>query len=117
MKRTKEQKDYKVGILINKSSASASEVLAAALKYSYGATLIGTTTYGKGLVQQTSNINDKSMIKYTTAKWLTPAGDCIDGVGLAPDINVELTLEEGEILTDENDIQLERAIENITQVN
>ncbi|MDD4187269.1 MAG: S41 family peptidase [Bacilli bacterium] len=114
---TKEQKDYKVGILINKSSASASEVLAAALKYSYGATLIGTTTYGKGLVQQTSNINDKSMIKYTTAKWLTPAGDCIDGVGLAPDINVELTLEEGEILTDENDIQLERAIENITQVN
>lgn len=114
---TKEHKDYKVAILINKSSASASEVLAAALKYSYGATLIGTTTYGKGTVQQTSNINDNSMIKYTTAKWLTPAGDCIDGVGIAPDINVELTLEEGEILTDANDTQLESAITNITKVN
>ncbi|MDD2208116.1 MAG: S41 family peptidase [Bacilli bacterium] len=114
---TKEHKDYKVAILINKSSASASEVLAAALKYSYGATLIGTTTYGKGTVQQTSNINDNSMIKYTTAKWLTPAGDCIDGVGIAPDIKVELTLEEGEILTDANDTQLESAITNITKVN
>lgn len=114
---TKEHKDYKVVVLINKSSASASEVLAAALKYSYGATLIGTTTYGKGTVQQTSNINDDSMIKYTTAKWLTPAGDCIDGVGIAPDINVELTLEEGVILTDANDTQLESAIINITQVN
>lgn len=112
---TKEHKDYKVAILINKSSASASEVLAAALKHSYGATLIGTTTYGKGTVQQTSNINDDSMIKYTTAKWLTPAGDCIDGVGIAPDINVELTLEEGEILTDANDTQLERAINEITK--
>ena len=112
---TKEHKDYKVAILINKSSASASEVLAAALKYSYGATLIGTTTYGKGTVQQTSNINDDSMIKYTTAKWLTPAGDCIDGVGIAPDINVELTLEEGVILTDANDTQLERAINEITK--
>ena len=112
---TKEHKDYKVAILINKSSASASEVLAAALKHSYGATLIGTTTYGKGTVQQTSNINDNSMIKYTTAKWLTPAGDCIDGVGIAPDIKVELTLEEGVILTDANDTQLERAINEITK--
>lgn len=112
---TKEHKDYKVVVLINKSSASASEVLAAALKYSYGATLIGTTTYGKGTVQQTSNINDDSMIKYTTAKWLTPAGDCIDGVGIVPDINVELTLEEGEILTDANDTQLESALNEITK--
>lgn len=110
---TEEKKDYKVVVLMNKNTASASEILAAALKYSYGATLIGTTSYGKGTVQQTSNINDNSMMKYTTAKWLTPKGDCIDEVGLKPDINIELNLAEGEILIYDNDTQLHTAINEL----
>lgn len=112
---TNEKKDYKVSVLINKNTASASEVLAAALKYSYGASLIGVTSYGKGVVQQTSNITDKSMIKYTTAKWLTPNGDCIDGKGLIPDINIELNIPENESITNENDNQLQTAIFEITK--
>ena len=112
---TAEKRDYKVGVLINKNSASASEVLASALKYSYGASLIGVTSYGKGTVQQTSEVSDKSMIKYTTAKWLTPNGNCIDGIGLNPDVNVELNLEENVVLTNENDNQLQTAILEITK--
>lgn len=112
---TKESKDYKVVILINKNSASASEVLAAALKYSYGAKLVGVTSYGKGTVQQTSEVSDKTMIKYTTAKWLTPMGNCIDGIGLTPDTTVELSIEENATYSYEIDNQLQTAIQEITK--
>lgn len=112
---TDEHRNYKVVVLTNKNAASASEVLAGALKHSYGATLIGTTTYGKGTVQQTSNITNNSMIKYTTAKWLLPNGQNIDGIGIAPDITVELNLAEGEILTNENDLQLQTAITELSK--
>ncbi len=112
---TDEHRNYKVVVLTNKNAASASEVLAGALKHSYGATLIGTTTYGKGTVQQTSNITNNSMIKYTTAKWLMPNGQNIDGIGIAPDITVELNLAEGEILTNENDLQLQTAITELSK--
>lgn len=110
---TEEQRSYKVGILINSGSASASEVLAAALKYSYGASLIGTKSYGKGKVQQTSNLSDGAMIKYTTARWLTPEGNCIDGVGLTPDVEKELpeSTEEGQVV---EDTQLNTAVEYLS---
>lgn len=110
---TEEQRSYKVGILINGSSASASEVLASALKYSYGASLIGTKSYGKGKVQQTSNLSDGAMIKYTTARWLTPEGNCIDGVGLTPDVEKELpeSTEEGQVV---EDTQLNAAVEYLS---
>lgn len=85
---TDEKRDYKIVILMNDSSASASEILIAALKESYGAITVGTKTYGKGKVQQTHTLDDGSMIKYTTAKWLTPNGTCIDGEGLTPDYYV-----------------------------
>lgn len=75
---TKEKRDYKVIVLINGGSASASEVLAAALKESYGATLLGTKSYGKGTVQDTSELESGGMIKYTTAYWLTPKGVTIN---------------------------------------
>lgn len=110
---TDEKRDYKVYILVNKSSASASEILAAALKYSYGAKLVGTTTYGKGKVQKTSKLNDGTMYKYTSAKWLTPNGDCIDGIGLSPDLNVELSEEYANNMTKENDNQLQMALYEI----
>lgn len=82
---TDEQKNYKVIILFNENSASASEVLIAALKDNDKAITVGTRSYGKGKVQQTHTLENGSMIKYTSAKWLTPNGICIDGVGIIPD--------------------------------
>ena len=87
---TDEYKEYKVVVLVNKQTASAAEILAAALKQSYGATLVGTQTYGKGKVQQISSLKNGETVKYTTAKWLTPSGVCIDGVGLSVDYNLDL---------------------------
>ena len=105
---TDEKRDYKIVVLINGSTASASEVLASALKESYGATLIGSSTFGKGKVQQTKTLKDGSMVKYTTAKWYTPSDECIDEVGLFPDYAVKLEEdEEGNYI----DTQLNKAIE------
>ena len=104
---TEESRNYKVFVLVNESSASASEILAAALKDSYGALLVGTTTYGKGKVQKTNKMADGTMYKYTSAKWLTPKGECIDGVGLKPDIEIS----NGDELL--KDLVLEKAIEEI----
>lgn len=104
---TEESRNYKVFVLVNESSASASEILAAALQDSYGAILVGTTTYGKGKVQKTNKMNDGTMYKYTSAKWLTPKGECIDGVGLKPDIEIS---NGNELL---KDLVLEKAIEEI----
>lgn len=104
---TEESRNYKVFVLVNEGSASASEILAAALQDSYGAILVGTTTYGKGKVQKTNKMNDGTMYKYTSAKWLTPNGECIDGVGLKPDIEIS---NGNELL---KDLVLEKAIEEI----
>ena len=104
---TEESRNYKVFVLVNEGSASASEILAAALQDSYGALLVGTTTYGKGKVQKTNKMNDGTMYKYTSAKWLTPKGECIDGVGLKPDIEIS----NGDELL--KDLVLEKAIEEI----
>lgn len=94
---TDESRTYNIWILINGNTASASEILAAALRDSYGAKLVGTTSYGKGKVQKTSMLSDGTMYKYTSAKWLTPNGECIDEVGLVPDIVVDIS---GDGLTD-----------------
>lgn len=88
--KTKSSFDKKIIVLINERTASASEVLAGALKDSYNATLLGTNSYGKGKVQQTKEFNNGSMVKYTSSKWYTPSGICIDGKGLTPNIIVEL---------------------------
>lgn len=112
---TDEYKDYPIVIILNEKSASASEILAAALKDSYGATLVGTKSYGKGKVQQTYTLNGGSMAKYTSAKWLRPNGECIDGIGLKPDYEVVQTVtrdENGNIIQEE-DTQLSKAIEII----
>ena len=103
--KTDEHRDYPIVVLINGGSASAAEILAAALKDSYGATLVGAKTYGKGKVQQVVSLNSGDSVKYTSAKWLTPLGICIDGVGISPDYNVEFSL------VSEIDSQLEKAIE------
>ncbi len=102
---TEEHKTYKVILLQNKESASASEVLLAALK-EYGAVSVGTTSYGKGKVQQTYSLEDGSMVKYTSAKWLTPKKECIDGIGLIPDYVIEQ-----DNTNPNEDLQLEKALE------
>ncbi|WP_138496138.1 S41 family peptidase [Paenibacillus pinistramenti] len=83
-------KSYPIVVLTNKGSASASEILAGALKESAGATLIGETTYGKGTVQQSyeNEFGDGSLLKITMAKWLTPNGEWIHKKGINPDIAV-----------------------------
>ena len=112
--KTQTSRDYPIVILINEKSASSSEILAAALKDSYGAVLVGEKSYGKGKVQQTIKLDDGSMAKYTSAKWLRPTGECIDEIGLTPDYEVSLTYE-----TNEDgqqtviDTQLNKAIEVI----
>ena len=112
---TDAHKTYPIVILLNENSASASEILAAALKdsYGYGVTFVGTTSYGKGLVQQTYDLSDGSMAKYTSARWLRPNGNCINGVGLKPDYEVAK-----EDIRDEAgypiDNQLQKAIEVIS---
>ncbi len=109
---TKASRTYPVVVLINSSSASASEILAASFKDSYvDATLIGEKTYGKGTVQTAYSLSDGSSLKYTTEKWLTPKGKWIDGKGVSPDKNVLLTDEYLLNPTTENDLQLQSALE------
>ena len=87
--KTNDKRDYKIVILTNSATASASEILTAALKESYGAIIVGTTTYGKGTVQETSTLESGGMVKYTTAYWLTPDGNKINGIGIKPDFEID----------------------------
>lgn len=112
---TKEKRNYEVVVLINGGSASASEILASAIKESYGGEVLGTNSYGKGTVQQTKKLLDGSMIKYTTQKWLTPEGNFINEVGVTPTKIVELQEEYYDEPTKENDNQLQEAINLIIE--
>ncbi len=82
--------DMPIAVLINGNSASASEVLSGALKDHNKAVLIGTKTFGKGLVQSVKVLEDGSGIKYTSARYFTPSGTCIHGIGIEPNIEVPL---------------------------
>jgi carboxyl-terminal processing protease len=103
-------KDAKIVILINKGSASASEIVAGALHDNKGVKLIGEKTFGKGSVQQVEELRFKTSLKITVAKWLTPKGRSISDEGIEPDIKVEKTEEDAK---NDKDPQLERAIEVI----
>jgi len=106
-------KDYPIVILVNKGSASASEILAGALRDHRGIKLVGEKTFGKGSVQELANLSDRSSIKITVAKWLTPNGISIQDNGLIPDIEVDMTQE---IFDKEGDLQLNRAIEVVKEL-
>ena len=109
---TSEKRNYKVAVLTNIGSASASEILAGAFKESYNnAVLVGTRTYGKGTVQKAYKLVTGSSIKYTAEKWLTPKGNWIDRKGIEPTNKVELTDEYKNNPKEENDSQLQKAIE------
>ena len=87
-------KNIPVAILTNESTASASEILAGALKDQYGATLVGKTTYGKGVIQTLYSLQDGSGIKITTDEYYTPNHNQINKKGLTPDYEVDLTVGE-----------------------
>ncbi len=102
--------DFPVIVLINEGSASASEILAGALRDLRDTKLVGEKSFGKGSVQRLKSLQDGSSLKVTVAKWLTPSGGSIHKVGIEPDIKVERTLEDFE---NERDPQLDRAIEEL----
>jgi len=102
-----------MAVLINGSSASASEIVAGALRDNELATLIGTTTFGKGLVQSLYPLRDGSALSITEQGYLTSGGHNINGAGISPDIVVEVTPEEEELIylgEAEYDAQLEEAL-------
>jgi len=106
-----------IAVLVNESSASASEVLSGALKDHNKATLVGTKTFGKGLVQAVVALDDGSGLKVTIARYFTPSGVCIQDVGIEPHIKVELPEKYRNVpvsqIPREDDNQLQKAIEVI----
>lgn len=106
--------DVPLVVLVNGGTASASEILSGAVRDFKAGTLIGTKTFGKGLVQTILPLEDGSGLKVTTAKYYTPSGECIQGTGIKPDIVIEIP--DSVIVSDlkhEDDIQLQKAIEVI----
>ena len=87
-------KDMKTVVLVNGSSASASEIVAGALQDYDKATIVGETTYGKGVVQSLYDLSNGGVLKVTTAEWFTPKDRSINGEGIKPDIEVERTYED-----------------------
>ncbi len=108
-----------ITVLTNGNSASASEILAGAIKDFKKGTLIGTKTFGKGLVQTTYSFKDGTGLKVTIARYYTPSGVCIQGQGIKPDIEINLPekYKDTDVATipKEDDLQLQKAIEVINQ--
>lgn len=99
--------DMKTIVLVNGSTASASEIVAGALKDYGKATIIGETTYGKGVVQQLVNLSNGTLLKVTTAHWYTPNGNTINGTGITPDIEIVRTYDD---INKNRDPQLDKAL-------
>lgn len=99
-------------VLINEGSASASEILAGALRDNQGIQLIGKKSFGKGSVQEFINLPGGTSVKITVAKWMTPKGDNIMEKGISPDIEIDLTAED---IKNDRDPQLDKALELIKE--
>lgn len=99
---------FPVAVLINGGSASASEILAGALRDNKKATIVGEQSFGKGVVQQILPLGNGSSVKLTIARWLLPNGESLDNGGLKPDVEIKLTEED---FNAERDPQLDKAIE------
>ena len=100
-------------VLINKGSASASEILSGALKDNHRATIVGEQSFGKGLVQEINRLPDEAGMNITIQRYLTPSGQDINKKGITPDVMVELTEEH---VKNKNDVQLKKAIEILGQI-
>lgn len=105
--------DMPMVVLVNEGSASASEIVAGALKDHGRAKLVGKKTFGKGSVQDFQELSDGSTLKVTVAKWLTPNGTTIDGQGIAPDFEVELSTDD---INASQDPQADKAVEVLQEV-
>lgn len=113
----KNELNMPLAVLVNGSSASASEIFAGAVKdYGIG-TIVGTTTYGKGVVQTIQPLGDGSAVKITIAKYFTPKGNDINKKGITPDVEAELSEDSTDWteLTHEEDTQLQAALKEIRQ--
>ena len=109
--------DKPLVLLVNGNSASASEIFAGAIKdYGIG-TLVGTQTFGKGIVQKIYPLSDGTAVKLTVSKYYTPNGNNIHGIGIAPDVEVELdpAVANEVVIPEEKDNQLQKAIEILTE--
>lgn len=107
VKRVGVATDIPLVVLVNGSSASASEIVAGAIHYNGRGVLVGTQTLGKGSVQNTHTLEDGSGLRVTVARWYPPDGETLDGEGIMPDIEVPLTSED---VAAEKDPQLDRAV-------
>lgn len=105
-------KDFPTVVLVNQGSASASEIVAGALKDLGKATILGMKTFGKGSVQTLEEIKDGSSVKITVAEWLTPKGYNINQQGIVPDVEVDLTPED---YNENKDPQMDKAVELLTK--
>ena len=112
---TKTKRDYPIAVLINSSSASASEILAASLKESYGAEVVGVNSYGKGTVQRAYQLENGATENYTIQKWLTPDGNWINEVGVEPTLRVEMNVDYYQNPSDETDNQLQEALKKVAE--
>lgn len=110
---SRESLELPMVVLVNGNSASASEIFAGCMKDHGAATIVGTTTFGKGIVQQVIPLSDGSAVKLTIAKYFTPNGNDIHQIGIEPDVIVELPeeLQYEPVIPEEQDVQLKKAIE------
>ena len=112
----KDSKEYKIILLGDENSASASEVLIAGIRENLDSIFIGKKTYGKGTVQELVTLSDGNKYKITVKKWLTPKGNWInDTEGIEPDISIELDEKYYASGLDEDDTQLQAALNYIKE--
>ncbi|MDO8609804.1 MAG: S41 family peptidase [bacterium] len=111
--RTGKLVDIPLVFIINKGSASASEILAGAMRDNKKATLVGEKSFGKGSVQDALDLQGGAGLHVTVAKWILPNGDWINGKGIEPEVKIENVVKEGNTLTRQDDVQLEKAIDQV----
>lgn len=109
--KTSESRNYKIAVLVNGVSASASELLTASIMETYNGYIVGTKTFGKSKVQKTQELSNGGMIKFTYQEWLTPNGNNIGDIGITPQYEVEYEFNENMNF----DSQIQKALELLTQ--
>lgn len=110
--KTEDKRNYKVAILVNGGSASASELLASCMKDTYKAYTVGTVTYGKSKVQKTQDLSNGATIKFTFQEWLMPSGESVGGKGMEPEYVVPYEASDTE---HEYDSQMQKALDLLTE--